>query len=235
MIKQNLKLATSMLLLMAVSTTMAQSTKNVNLKNFSGISVSSGIDLYLSQGSNENISLKGDDEMINEVLIEQKDNDISIKFKPDFKWKSSMRNKSVAVYVDFKTLSRLAASGGSDVKTLRLIKGNQLLIVASGGSDLDLNLDCSEINLTVNGGSDAKLSGTCEKMILTANGGSDVNAVALRVDYAKVAINGGSDADLTVNKTLEASANGGSDLSYRGNAVLKKVAVAKSSDVSHIK
>lgn len=86
----------------------------------------------------------------------------------------------------------------------------------------------------MSGGSDADLSGSGENMSLSASGGSDVDAFGYVVNYAKVNVSGGSDANIFVNKGLEAGASGGSDVSYKGNASLKKTTSSKSGDIRRV-
>ena len=208
--------------------------RNVAVKSFNSIGVSSGIDLYLTQGNTETITIKGDNDLIKDVVVEQNGTAINIKYKDGINWSRLFHNQSIKVYASFKTLKSLAASGGSDVYTQNTLKTDLLSIAASGGSDLKLTLTCADFKLSISGGSDADLKGSAENMILNASGGSDVDAFAFVVNNAKVNVSGGSDANIYVNKALEAGASGGSDVNYKGNAVLKKTTNSKSGDVSHV-
>jgi len=236
-ILMNLKSSMLVMVLIAVNSVIvgAQDSKNVSIKNFNGLSVSSGIDLYLTQGSNESLTIKGRNEVIENVIVEQKGSDITIKYKSGINWSSLFKNQSIKVYVSFKTLKRLTASGGSDVYTQNPLKTDELSVSASGGSDLKLALTCKDLSLAISGGSDAELKGSGENFKLTASGGSDVHAFGFPVNYAKATISGGSDANIYVNKALEASASGGSDLNYKGNASVKKLSNSKSGDINHVR
>ncbi|HTM97270.1 MAG TPA: head GIN domain-containing protein [Pedobacter sp.] len=217
------------------ATATAQDSKTVPVKNFNGITVSSGIDLYLTQGSNENLTIKGRNDVIENVIVEQNGSDVLIKYKSGMNWSSLFKNQSIKVYVNYKSLKRLAASGGSDVYTQNTLKTDILSLTASGGSDLKLALTCKDLSLTISGGSDAELKGNAENLKVTASGGSDIDAFGFPVNYAKATVSGGSDANLFVNKILEAGASGGSDVNYKGNASLKKTSSSKSGDVNHIR
>lgn len=213
----------------------AQHSKNVAVKNFSGVSVSSGIDLYLTQGSTEALTIKGRNDVIEHVIVEQQGAELVIKYKSGMNWSSLFNNQSIKVYVNYKTLKRLSASGGSDVYTQNTLKTDMLTLSASGGSDLKLALTCKNLSVRVSGGSDAELSGSGENLKLEASGGSDIDAFRFPVNYARAAVSGGSDANIFVNKALEATASGGSDINYKGNALLKKMSNSKSSDINHVK
>ncbi|RZM24235.1 MAG: DUF2807 domain-containing protein [Pedobacter sp.] len=213
----------------------AQSTKNISVSNFSGITISSGIDLYINQTGTESVKLVGDNDLIESVVVEKEGNNIRIHYEEGFRWSSIFSKKTVKAYVTVKELKALTASGGSDVYTQNTIKSSQMDLRASGGSDIKMSLVCSDIKIQSSGGSDIDLKGSAENMTLSTSGGSDVNALGFPVNYAKVTASGGSDANVYVNKALEASASGGSDVHYKGDASYKKTSSSKSGDVTRIK
>lgn len=209
--------------------------RNVSVKSFSSVGVRSGIDLYLTQGATESLTIHGENDIIKEVIVEQENDRLTIRYKDGIKWSSAFKNRSVKVYLTFKTLKGISANGGSDVYGQSTINTESLTVSANGGSDVSLTLTCKDLQVSANGGSDVKLKGSGENMVVSANGGSDFDAFGYVVNYAKISVNGGSDANVNVNKGLEASANGGSDVSYKGNAVLKKTSNSKSSDITHVR
>lgn len=212
----------------------AQENRSFTVKNFSSIGISSGIDLYLTQGGSESVNIKSDSETLKDIVVEQNGSNVTIKFKDGINWGGMFKNRTIKAYVNFKTLNAIAASGGSDVFTQNQITTNKLAIRSSGGSDLKLNLVCKDLSIQSSGGSDIDLKGKAENMTIQSSGGSDIDAYELIADYAKVQASGGSDVNLYVNKGLEASASGGGDVSYKGNAALKKTSTSKSGDVHHV-
>lgn len=218
----------------SISSAIAQSDRSVSVKNFKGLAVSSGIDLYLTQGNTEALTIKGDRDLIKDVIVEQENGNVRIRYKEGVNWGRLFQNQSIKVYVNYKTLTSLTASGGSDVYTQNNLRSDVLNLKASGGSDLKLSLTVRDLTLTISGGSDADLKGSGENLQLTASGGSDVNAFSYMVNNAKATVSGGSDANIYVSKALEASASGGSDINYKGNASVRKTSSSKSGDVNRV-
>ncbi|MFN0255673.1 head GIN domain-containing protein [Pedobacter ureilyticus] len=212
----------------------AQSSKTVNAKNFTNIAVSNGIDLFITQGNAESVVVKGQEEVIKDVIVLQEGSNLTIKYKEGINWSRLFKGTQIHVYVTVKKLNGIAASGGSDVETQNTINTDKMSIKSSGGADLDLNIVCKDISISSSGGSDINLKGSAENMVLNTSGGSDVDAFDFKVNYAQVNTSGGSDANIYVNKGLTASATGGSDISYKGNAALKKVSNSKSADITHV-
>jgi hypothetical protein len=229
-----LRTATFLFLLICCGQSFAQSAKTVPVSNFNAVSVSSGIDLYLKQGSSETLKFVGDQELLGKVMVEKDGDGIRIRYKDNSSWSNLFNNKSLKVYVTCRNLTSVSASGGSDVYTERPLKTGKLNLHASGGSDLKMDVSCTDVEIQASGGSDVYLKGKAVNMALHTSGGSDVNAFDFNVDNARVEASGGSDANIYVNKALEANASGGSDVHYKGNASYRKTSSSKSGSVTRI-
>jgi len=229
-----LKLALTLLVFsVSVISLKAQQNKDISITNFTEISVSSGIDLYLTQSNSENIRINAHPDLIKDVIIEKEGSNLRVRYKDGVNWGRLFKNQSIKVYINYKTLKGLSASGGSDVYTQNTLKTDRLSLSASGGSDLKLDVVTKDIEIHASGGSDIDLKGSATNMQASTSGGSDVNALNFVVDYAKVSSSGGSDANIHVTKALEASASGGSDINYKGNASVKNNS-GKSGDVNRL-
>lgn len=208
--------------------------KNVPISNFNGVIVSNGIDVFLKQSQSENVRITAHPDLLKNVIVEKEGGNLKIRYKDNRGWSALFKGQNIKVYINYKTLQSIVASGGSDVIGESTLKTDRLSIVASGGSDIDLSLSTKELKIQSSGGSDVNLKGTATNMDLSASGGSDINALGLISEYAKAHTSGGSDANIYVTKALEASASGGSDINYKGNASVRKTSNSKSGDVSRI-
>lgn len=191
------------------------------LKNFHAVQVSNGIDLYLTQSSEEAVAVSaGTDEYRDKIITEVVDGVLKIYYEKKDSWNSGSNtdNKKLKAYVSVKNLDKLGASGGSDVSLESVIRSNKLSIAISGGSDLKGEIICDDLSLSASGGSDATLKGKATQARISASGGSDVDGYDLITDVCKVVSSGGSDVNITANKQMDATASGGSDIHYRGNA-----------------
>ncbi|MEO5911534.1 MAG: head GIN domain-containing protein [Pelobium sp.] len=238
----NPKLLKSLLscLLITVSMTVLKAQeveKKANFTNFNGVSVSSSIDLYLTQSNSEQIVVKGTKDLMDKLKI-SKDADGLLKFEMDKgngwgNW-SWGKDSYVKAYVSFKTLSRLIASGGSDVYSQGQLKLNDLAIRSSGGSDLKLDLIVGDLRVVSSGGSDVYLKGKASSFSLLGAGGSDVKAFNLIADKVDVQMSGGSDGELYAVKSLTIIASGASDVDYKGTPTKKVIKSTGASDVKKV-
>jgi hypothetical protein len=223
------------LIFVSAATLMAQEIeKAVNISNFNGVIVSSGIDLYLTQGTSEKVVLKGTKDLMEKVKV-SKTAEGALKFEIERgsswgNW-SFGKDEYVKAYISFKTLNTLIASGGSDVYGKNQFKLKSLTIQASGGSDVKLDLSVSDLKIASSGGSDIFLKGNASSFMVQASGGSDVKAFGLVADELIAKLSGGSDGEFDVEKSITVAASGASDVRYKGAAVKKSISSSGASDV----
>ncbi len=183
--------------------------------SFSEISVSGGIDLYLSPDDKETVVVSAkSEEYRDRIVTKVSGNRLEIYFndKGRMRW-PDMRLK---VYVSFRRLKKLSASGSSDVFVNGIIRADDLDIKISGASDFNAAIDVNSLHLRQSGSSDSKISGRAAFLDIDVSGASDVKAFDLRSDVCNAKASGASDISITVNKEISAEASGSSDISYRG-------------------
>ena len=210
--------------------------RKINLSDFNQISLSSGIKIYLTQGEEETIRLKGNVNALDKVMINKKSNVLELKF--DYKnsysswgWK---KDQAVKAYISFKTLNKLIASGGSDIIGQNNFKLNDLSIISSGGSNINLNLTANYLKVTTSGGSDIKLNGRADELELTSSGGSDIKAFGLIVEDINVVASGSSDVQLHADKSIKAVASGASEIQYKGSASKRNISSSGAASINMV-
>ncbi|GAB3042720.1 head GIN domain-containing protein [Spirosoma pulveris] len=200
--------------------------KERTVSNFKGVSVNSGIDVFLTQGNSEKLVLevKGYDE--DQVISRVKNGVLELNIdRKGLNWNIG-NNKYVKAYLTFKQLDNLQAGGGSDITGQGTLVFNDLNLEASGGADVKLTLKADELNVEASGGADATLQGSARTLNASGSGGSDLDARKLSVEVCNANSSGGSDVYVNASKELTMKASGGSDIYYSGSA--KVVASSKS-------
>jgi hypothetical protein len=207
----------------------AQDRETRPLADFDAISVGGGIDLVLRQGDDFRVEVESDDDVA-EIVTEVRDGTLEIRRDRTrsgfFDW-----GDNGTVYVTLPALTALTASGGSDVRAEGTFSGDDLAIVASGGSDVALDLAVGTLAATASGGSDTRLRGSARTARLHSSGGSDLDASGFTVAEADVQSSGGSDVSLTVSEKIVANASGGSDITYSGDPRTVDVNASGGADV----
>jgi hypothetical protein len=182
------------------------------LTDFLKIKVSYGIDVIISQGDSEKVTVEADENLVDLIKTEVKDQTLKIYHEENIS-----KAKKMCVYVTVKDLNSIIASSGSDVTTEKEIKLDKLVVEMSSGSDGNLKLNANELICETSSGSDLELSGKSKTLDLTASSGSDINAYELEAEYVSVKTSSGSDAEVFVTNQLKVRGSSGSDVRYKGS------------------
>ncbi|HEX6334197.1 MAG TPA: head GIN domain-containing protein [Flavisolibacter sp.] len=220
-----------------VLSTWAWSQKVINDPNveprsvgtFHAIEISNAFDVYLTQGSEEGLAVSASDKSaIEGIRTEVQNGVLKIWFDSKMKWQS----RKLRAYISVKNLSRISASGANDVHIEGALSVPDLEIHLAGASDFEGTINVkNKLRADLNGACDLKISGSAEQAVITAAGASDVRAFDFRVASCTISATGATDVKVTVERELSAEISGASDVTYKGNAVIKDLKKSGSSSI----
>lgn len=206
-----------LLFTLCCSSVQAQAIKEVPLSNFTGISVSDGIEVFLSKGISESAKIVALDYLVDGVDIRQNNGMLEVKWKTQKSKSRKWLNRTAKVYLSFKEIATLEINNGSSVRTNNKLSANKLSVTVSSGAIITADLDCEELDLQTSSGASAVLTGSTGDLKLQSTTSSLVNATGLRVEKAIVNTGSAAKVKLQVSKKLEVTAGSGSEISYKGN------------------
>lgn len=227
------RIFTFFLVLVVTIPALAQIEKNLvydgnaevrNLTGYSAVDVSSAVDLYISQGTEDAVAVSASSsEIISRIRTEMRGNTLRIYFDgKGLNWKK-WGNHKMKAYVTFKNISSIEASGACNVKVSGKIKVNKLKIEMSGASDFKGDLDVTDLQLDASGASRITVNGVVKRMGVNANGASDIKGYDMVAEECKVDASGASVVRITVNKELNATASGASAIYYKGEGLIRDI------------
>ncbi|WNH09525.1 head GIN domain-containing protein [Thalassobellus suaedae] len=179
---------------------------------FTTIKATEGLDVYLTQDHNESILVEADENLHELIITEVIDGVLKIHTK-----KNIGRATSKKVIVNFKAISSIISTSGSDVYSTNTINAEELKLKTTSGSDMTLEVNTSVLNCKSTSGSDLRLSGKTERLIAEATSGSDIKAENLIAESSQVKATSGADITVNTLKELTAKATSGGDIKYYGN------------------
>ena len=208
----------------------AQDTKVINDANavqrnlnssFTSIRVSSGIDLYITQGDEESIAVSASDQKhIDRIKTEVVNGTLKIWYdNKGITWKSD--NRRLKAYVSFKTLEKLDAAAGSQVNVNGSINTGNFVLNVSSGAGFRGAVNATELIADVSSGASVKISGKAGKLSVDASSGANFKGYEFTVDYCNASASGGADIQVTTNKEISARASGGAGIKYKGTALIR--------------
>ncbi|HMK05286.1 MAG TPA: head GIN domain-containing protein [Ferruginibacter sp.] len=199
--------------------------------NFNAIKISGGIDLYVSQSETEAVAVSAAEERYKDAIkITIENGVLKINAGGDKKW--NLKDRKMRAYVSFKNLEKIDASGACDVVVSGTIAVNALDLVLSGASDFKGMVKTNSLKLNLSGASNVRISGTAGNVDIVSSGASDVDGYNLISDICNAKVSGASDINITVNKELNASASGASEIHFKGTGLIKDMHSSGSSSIS---
>ena len=181
-------------------------------EDFTGIKVSTGIDLYISQGSKNKITVEADENLHDIIMTEINNGVLKIYSK-----KNIWRAKARKVYVTVINLHMLKATSGSDVYTEDIIEADEISISATSGADIRFSLNAVSVETSATSGSDIKISGTTTNHASSATSGSSIDAYNLESKNTIAKATSGADINIYASEKIEAKATSGGDIDFKGN------------------
>lgn len=179
---------------------------------FTAIKASEGLDVYLTQTDIESVSVEADENLQPVIITEVIDGVLNIHTK-----KNIGTCKSKKVMVNFKEVSNITATSGSDVQATNTITTETLELETTSGSAMNVNVNTNMLTCKATSGSGLQISGKTTKLIAEATSGSDIKAADLIAQSSEVKATSGADVTVNATKELIAKASSGGDIKYYGN------------------
>jgi citrate lyase gamma subunit len=179
---------------------------------FTGLRVSSGIDVYLKQADNESIEVEADENLHEYILTEIRDGVLHVYTEANIREAEMKR-----VYVTMRDISSLKTSSAGDIIGETPVKTDRLELSASSAGDIKLEINAKEIEANISSSGDVTLTGEADILNADLSSAGDLNAYGLEVREADVSASSAGDADINVSERLRARSSSAGDINYRGN------------------
>ncbi len=186
--------------------------KERNIENFTGIKVSTGIDVYLKQGNSETLTVEADENIQEYILTEVRGGVLNVYTEETIRDAKRKR-----VYVTAKEIDQIRTSSAGDVYGESPIKTDRLDLSASSAGNIKLEVSAKEIKVNISSSGDITLSGDTESLEADLSSAGDLNAYDLNAKEADVSVSSAGDADINVSDKLTARASSAGDVNYQGN------------------
>lgn len=221
------------LFLTASNTFAGEKTKTYDIKNFTGVSVGSGMHVTVTQSDNYSISISADEKDFEDLKVKKDGNDLEIYYdRNGWGWFGHHRRGNVEITITMPELASMNLSGGAEGKISMNTPDRSFNAETSGGAELRGNLTCGNINVSTSGGSKVELSGSGKNLNADGSGGSRIKLKDFSVKNVNADLSGGSTVWVNMNGTLNSDQSGGSRLYYYGNVSLGNTSFSGGSGIS---
>jgi hypothetical protein len=183
-------------------------TQQFNLTDFSAVSASHGFNVQITQGTTYSVKVSTDDNLQQYLDVRKEDSTLYVELKP-----GGYQTTQLRAEITMPTIKNIQLSGGTIVNAQNLTLNDTLGIDLSGGSQVTMTGQATDLTLSGSGGSIMRLG--------------DLQANNATVDFS-----GGSQGTVNLNGRLDVTLSGGSQLHYKGNPTLGRVDSSGGSSIS---
>jgi hypothetical protein len=187
-------------------------TKERKAGYFEGIKVSTGIDVFLKEGSSESISVEADENLQEYIITEIRDGVLHVYTEANIRFAERKR-----VYVTMKTVSSIRTSSAGDVIGETPFTCDKLELSASSAGSIKMDVKAKEIDADISSSGDITISGSADSLEASLSSAGDLNASELKTTTADVTVSSAGDAEINVSEKLIARASSAGDINYQGN------------------
>jgi len=184
-------------------------------EEFTVVSASEGLDVYVTQAKDFEITVEADDNIIDLIGTDIRNGKLKIHAI------ENIGRATKKVYVSLPDITGLESSSGADLIGKTIIESDKISLNASSGSDLQVEISADEVDANTSSGADIKVSGEANMLYANASSGSDIKARDFKVQTCHADASSGADISVNVSESLIADASSGADISYTGEATVQ--------------
>ncbi|MUH37041.1 DUF2807 domain-containing protein [Zobellia amurskyensis] len=200
--------------------------------DYDAIAVSGSFDIDLVEGTEGELTVKGEENLLQYIVTKVEDGKLVIKVQKGVNLKPSLHNGGIKIKVPVESIDALSLSGSGDIVGHTTLKTPRFKTSMSGSGDITLEVDTNTLVATMSGSGDMNLSGNTHDFEATISGSGDIKAYDLNADNVEATVSGSADIKVTANEKLKARVSGSGDISYRGNPKKVDTKTSGSGDVS---
>ncbi len=190
-------------------------TETRNVSAFTKVNVSSSIDVDVQQGTQTEVVVEADDNLIKYIETTVVGNELKIRLKNISIW----NHATIKVHVTAPQFDGFNANASAEIVGKNTITStNKINIGASSSAKIDLQLDAPSVSVNASSSADISASGRTKEVEVDANSSAAVKLYNLKAETATVAASSSADVSIFASIKINAKANSSGSIKYTGGA-----------------
>ena len=187
-------------------------TEERDIGDFTGLKVSSGIDVVIRQGKEISLKLEADDNLHEVIITEVDGNTLKIYTR-----KNIRKARSKKVFLVYEDLNTIRISSAGDVTGENTLHTGTLDIDLSSAGDLNLEVQAEKIRCDISSSGDARLSGSTEVLVASLSSAGDLHAYELNTKKTEVSCSSAGDARVYATEEFNLRSSSAGSIYYKGD------------------
>jgi len=191
-------------------------TEEIDVPYFHSISMNTAGLVTITQGTEQNIDVTVDDNIIDFLIIKVQYDVLIIEVVDNV----TLSDYKLAVDVGMTDLESLVTNSAGSIRGLNTFKEDQVNLMVNSAGNILLDLEADQLNSMSNSAGNLILSGqvTDHNVMLSSVG--NLSAFDLLTDTTIIILNSAGNAQVSVSKLLEVTINSTGSVFYKGDPVL---------------
>ncbi|NML68458.1 DUF4252 domain-containing protein [Chryseobacterium sp. RP-3-3] len=205
-----------------------------NVSEFSGINISTGVNVVFKQESPTNVKVIADADKL-QYVITRVENGV-LKVYIDNKGQKNIKFRNLSVNISSPRMDNIKVSSGANFRVVNSITENSMSIDASSGanvkgdfkitnavdiavssgSNIRLGVTAGSVMVKASSGSNAAIEGKANSGIIDISSGALCKADELKLDELEAEATSGANLSVNVSRRLKVRASSGGLVKYKG-------------------
>ncbi len=180
---------------------------------FDAIHISGVFRVFLEEGSTPYVRIETDENIHEYVSASVRSNTLHLETERGQNYNPTRLD----VYININQLSSLHISGAASVSSAHTLTSENLKLILSGASNIDLKLDADKVSTSISGAGKVNLAGNAREHRIQISGVGKLECLNLNTADTRVNISGAGSANVHAEESLNASVSGVGRIRYAGN------------------
>ncbi len=206
-------------------------TQTIKTSDYDAVSVGGIYHVTLVAGQEGSITIKGEENLLENTIIEVNNNTLEIKTERNTNLNPSS-GKRIEVTVPVKEISAVSLAGSGKIVTQNLdLKSQDMQVSLAGSGDIKLTVQTTDLEAKLAGSGDIELMGKASNLKGSVAGSGDINLEDLITKKADVAVAGSGNIKVHSTEELKARISGSGNIVYKGNPTVRDTKTAGSGKI----
>ena len=186
-------------------------TEERKVEPFSGVSVTSGMNVELIQGEEQNVKVVADANLHKLIETHVEDGILEIRALANI-WRANEKK----VVVTVRDLDEISGTAGSNISSGNQLVADQLKVRGSAGSNIRREIEGQQVELSGSSGANIRLKGGAHQFRVKPSSGANIKAGDFLASTCDVDASSGGNVWVSVQNELTADAASGGTIFYQG-------------------
>lgn len=199
--------------------------RNFTVTAFSYIDNNTVGNIEFTQSPNHSVSVEGDEEMVNNLLVKVENNQLKLSNKKDFKKIfGNRKTKKLTIYISSPQLTAIESDGVGNILLKGTLNTPKLEITSNGvGNIKSENLVSETIIIDSEGVGNIELIGKTTSLSVSSEGVGNINTRELIARNVKIDSDGVGNTSCYASESVDIRTDGVGNVRYYGNPQTKNI------------